>query len=295
MKPHFSSFRGPAVFTAAALMLAINGCSFLYNLNTNQCNSTKDCLALGKDFAGTVCSVEQHVCIADPDSSNGGASGSGQSGDTNAGGSSASGGNSHQGGSKPGSGGEPGGGEAGSNNGACSTNADCIAEALDQPAVCVQKMSGNECVVLTTDQCPVLLPTTVAGSSTLELLKTNTPVILGGFASMTNATDPHETLAVINWDMAFEEFNEGAAKNSNRAAFQPVLGLICNGLFPKDRRLRRSHGPPHRRGPYSRHHQYAFLGESAVRLELHPIGIVQRQLGDVPEYEQRHATAREPG
>src|SRR6187551_588879 len=232
MKPHFSSFRGPAVFTAAALMLAINGCSFLYNLNTNQCNSTKDCLDLGKDFVGTMCSPEQHVCI--PDNSNGGASGSGQSGGTSAGGASASGGSGHtNGGSKPGSGGEPGGGDAGSSNGACSTNADCIAEALDQPAICLQKTTGNECVVLTSDQCPVLLPTTVAGSSTLELLKTNTPVILGGFASMTNAADPHDTLAVINWDMAFEEFNEGAAKNSNRAAFQPVLGLICNGLFPK--------------------------------------------------------------
>jgi len=233
MKPHFTWLRASAVLTAAGLLVAINGCSFLYNLSTNQCNTTKDCLALGKEFADSVCSVEQHVCVANPDS-NAGSSGSGTSAGTSSGGASASGGTGHpNGGSKPSGGGEAGGGEAGSGNGACSTNADCIAAALEQPAICVKKAEGNECVVLTTEQCPVLLPTTVAGSSTLDLLRTNSPLVLGGFATM-NVGDPHETLAVINWDLAFEEFNEAAAKNSNKAAFQPVLGLICNGAFPND-------------------------------------------------------------
>lgn len=232
MKPHFSWLRGSAVLTAAGLLLASNGCSFLYNLNTNQCNSTKDCLALGKDFADTVCSVEQHVCIANPDGS-GGASGTGTVGGNSSGGTSASGGSNHSGGSKPSGGGEADGGEAGSSNGACSSNADCIAAALDVPAICLQKDTGNECVTLTTEQCPVLLPTTVAGSSTLDLLKKNSPLILGGFATM-NVVDPHETLAVINWDLAFEEFNEAAAKNSNAAAYRPVLGLICNGALPNE-------------------------------------------------------------
>jgi hypothetical protein len=204
MKPHFTWSQGLAGLTFTSLLLSLSGCSFLYNLNTNQCNSDVDC-----EKFGTTCSIEEHVCRSKIDSS---------------------GGNGGFGGA---SGGSPAdGGRAGS--GGCSSNADCIEQALDAPAICRQKSSGNECVVLTSDQCPTLLPTSVAGSSALELLKTNSPVILGGFASMLNAGDPHDTLAVINWDLAFQEFNEGAAKNSNKSAFQPILGVICNGLFPKE-------------------------------------------------------------
>ena len=51
MKPHFTyRLRGSVALTAASLLLGINGCSFLYNLSTTQCNSTADCHALGKDF-----------------------------------------------------------------------------------------------------------------------------------------------------------------------------------------------------------------------------------------------------
>ncbi|HEY0467584.1 MAG TPA: hypothetical protein VGC79_25465 [Polyangiaceae bacterium] len=227
MKPHFTWSRVLGGLTAAGVLLAINGCSFLYNLSTNQCNTTADCHALGKDFADSVCSVEQHVCVANPDS----VGGSGGTGDS--GGASASGGKGPSGGSGPSGGTAPGGGNGGSGE-VCSTNADCIEQLLDQPAICRHKDSGNECVRLTSDQCPELLPTSIAGSSTLELLKTNSPLILGGFASMTNTSDWHDTLAVINWDMAFQEFNEGASKNSTASAFQPILGVICNGLFPED-------------------------------------------------------------
>src|SRR6478609_2526666 len=184
MKSHFTWSFKPAAFTATALLFAINGCSFLYDLNTNQCNSTADCVALGNGFSNTVCSLDEHVCIANPDSV-GGAGGVGGA-MVNGG----SGGTKPHGGSGPnGSAGE--GGEAGS-DGACTTNADCIAAALDQPAICRQTKTGNECVLLTNDQCPVLIPTTVAGSSPLELLKTNTPVILGGFASI-NVSDPYNS------------------------------------------------------------------------------------------------------
>ncbi|HYQ27869.1 MAG TPA: hypothetical protein VER04_11640 [Polyangiaceae bacterium] len=226
MKPHFTWSRALAGLTFSGLLLSLNGCSFLYNLNTNQCNSDTDCQKFG-----TTCSIEEHVCKAVA------VSGGGSAGLDGSGGASASSGADAHGGSKPNGGASANGGSAAeggeAGSGACSTNADCIAQALDQPAICRIKSTGNECVVLTSDQCPILLPTSVSGTSTLELLKTNSPVILGGFASMLNAGDPHDTLAVINWDMAFQEFNEGAAKNSNKSAFQPMLGVICNGLFPK--------------------------------------------------------------
>jgi len=222
MKPHFTWSQGLGGLTVAGLLFSLTGCSFLYKLNTDQCNSTNDC----KAFANTVCNVEKHVCEAIIDS-NGGAAGRDGSG-----GASASGGSNPNGGASASGGSGANGGGTGSD--ACTTNAECIALALDAPAICRIKSTGNECVVLTNDQCPLLLPTSVAGSSTLQLLKTNSPVILGGFANMSNAADPHDTLAVINWDMAFEEFNEGAAKNSTKSAFQPILGVVCNGLFPKD-------------------------------------------------------------
>ncbi|HYQ00252.1 MAG TPA: hypothetical protein VER96_16360 [Polyangiaceae bacterium] len=224
MKSHFTWSFKPAAFTATALLFAINGCSFLYDLNTNQCNSTADCLALGNGFSNTVCSLDEHVCVANQDAT-GGVGGTGPT--TNAG----SGGTKPHGGSGPNtSAGD--GGEAGSND-ACTTNADCIAQALDQPAICRQSKTGNECVLLTNDQCPVLIPTTVAGSSPLQLLKTNTPVILGGFASI-NVSDPYNSLPIINWNMAFEEFNENAAQNSDKTKFQPMLAVVCNGQFPND-------------------------------------------------------------
>ena len=220
MKLHFAWSRISAAFTAAGLLFPLTGCSFLYDLNTNQCNSTADCHALGAQFSDTVCSVQQHICVAN--TAGGGGSGGTGSGDNGGSGSKAGGG--------PSGGNGQSAGEAGV--GGCSSNADCIAQALDQPAICRQGPSGNECVVLTTDECPVLLPTRVTDSSTLELLKTNSPLILGGFASM-NLANPNNTLAVVNWDMAFQEFNEGAGKNPSMSAFQPVLGLICNGNFPK--------------------------------------------------------------
>jgi len=221
MNSPFTWLLRPAVFTAAGLLFAVSGCSFLYDLNTNQCNSDADC----SQFGDTVCSLEEHVCVANPVSSGG----SGNSGGTNPGG----GGSKPNGGSGPNGGGHSDGGDAGSST-ACTTNADCIADKVDQPSICRKKDSGNECVVLTNEQCQVLLPTSVMGSSTLDLLKTSNPVILGGFANAMNASDPHETLATVNWDMAFKEFNESAAKNSNKSQFQPVLGVICNGTFPND-------------------------------------------------------------
>src|ERR1041384_3358689 len=143
MKRHFTWSRGVGL-AVAGLLLASNGCSFLYDLNTNQCNSDADCT----QFGDTVCSIEEHVCVANPD----GSGGSGNSSGANASGT----GNKPNGGSGPNGGGSAAdGGEAGGSS-ACTSNADCIAAALDQPAICRQKKTGNECVVLTSDQCQVL-------------------------------------------------------------------------------------------------------------------------------------------
>ena len=176
-----------------------------YDLNTTQCDITSDCLALGSQFANTTC--QNRVCVAS-NSSSGGASGNGASSGTDTGGAS---GTAPQGGS----GGVPP---------ECVTNADCISAHVDQPYLC----RGGACLALTTADCPVLLP-----DNALDLLKKGDPIVLGGYALMTNPLDPHQSQAVINWDLAFDEINTatlgGLPSQGGSGQLRPVLGLVCQG------------------------------------------------------------------
>jgi hypothetical protein len=98
----------------------------------------------------------------------------------------------------------------------CTTNTDCIEAHVDQPYIC----RSGKCVELLTDQCPVLLP-----SNYIAVLKNKKPpIILGGFANMDNDANRKETKAVINWDLAFNEFNTELGTSRPQ-----LLGLICQG------------------------------------------------------------------
>jgi hypothetical protein len=210
-------------FLALPLLLASSGCSLLYDLNTTQCEVSKDCAALGPQFANSVC-VNQ-VCVA-------------LSASSGAGGGSAGGNN------RAGAGGSAGGdmvGDAGSGDSAgagaisgmagnggsapqpeCTTNEQCISAHVDQPYLC----KDGSCLALTSTDCPVLLPT----GTTLDLLRTANPIVVGGYANMSNPQDPHDSLAVINWDLAFNEFNTatlGGLPNKAGGDPRPVLALIC--------------------------------------------------------------------
>ncbi|HEX7453662.1 MAG TPA: hypothetical protein VF294_15330, partial [Polyangiaceae bacterium] len=103
----------------------------------------------------------------------------------------------------------------------CTTNADCISAHVDQPYLC----KAGSCLRLTTTDCPVLLPS----ANTLDLLATADPIVIGGYANMNNPADPHDTLAVINWDLAFNEFDSqtlgGLPVKSGDP--RPVLALVC--------------------------------------------------------------------
>ncbi len=207
------------------------GCSFLYDLNTTQCEVDSDCPALGTQFANTVC--RNRVCVKDTagtggtSSTNGGSAGSSKGGATVTSGGMDTLGGSSQGGAlnAGGSAGTGIGAEAGAGGQPeCVTNGDCIDLHVDQPYVC----KSGACQALTNDDCPVLIPT----NKTLELLRKSDPIVLGAFASMTNAQDPHDTQAIINWDLAFDELNSstlGGLPSSNGGDLRPVLGLVCQG------------------------------------------------------------------
>lgn len=206
-------------FTAAWVLFASGSCSLLYDFNISQCNTDPDCTSKGPQFAWSVC--QNHVCVQTVPGTGGGNSAGGQSSPSTGGGGAQGGqdqGGSNSTGGTPGTGGTP----------AC-VNADCMAAHTDTTYTCI---NGN-CVPLVTSDCPVLIPTITQGSTALDLLQQPSPIILGGFASMTNAANQHDTYAIINWDLAFNEFNQqtsnGLPSYDGSGASRPLVGLICNG------------------------------------------------------------------
>ena len=198
--------------TAAGALLISSGCSLLYDFNTQQCNTTVDCTHKGSQFTYSVC--QNHVCVQTIP----GTGGSSAGGAPAAGGdSSLGGGDGNTGGAPPGTGGAP----------SCS-NARCIADHTGLPWTC----RNETCVPLTTTDCPILIPQNTAS----ELIKTQGVIVVGGFAQMSNTSDLHDTQAVINWDMAFDEFNsytiDHGLPSYSGSGVRPLVGLICHGDNP---------------------------------------------------------------
>jgi hypothetical protein len=65
------------------------------------------------------------------------------------------------------------------------------------------------------------------------LLKEQAPIIVGGFAKLGNATEPRSTQAVVNWDLAFDEFNTrlspGLLPYPAGGQSRPFVGVVCQG------------------------------------------------------------------
>ncbi len=110
------------LLSATLLTLAIlanAACSFIYNLDANQCQADSDCKALGGKFAKLVC--EQGVCVEPADDP------------------------------APTDPTEDGGVDAGPTG--CTSNAECIADNFDRPFICRE----GKCIDLYSDECPVVL------------------------------------------------------------------------------------------------------------------------------------------
>jgi len=201
------------------------GCSMLYDLNTTQCEVTADCDSLG--FQNTTC--VNRVCVAEDGSGGtggkGGTAGSGGAGAGATGGNAGADGGTTLGGAsgKGGSGGIGGttGGGSGGTGAApeCETNDNCITAHLDQPYLC----KNGACVQVTTEDCPILIPT----DDSLQYLREGNAILLGGFSTMSEQ-NPYDTLSVINWDLAFTEFNDRTLGGLDGGT-RPLLALLCNG------------------------------------------------------------------
>jgi len=225
MKLHFTwSRRVGSGLLALGLASIAGGCSVLYDLSTTQCDVDADCAALGAEFENTVCDAKAHVCVDDTSSTGGtsGTDGGGKGGSSNTGG---RGGTGDEGGTSGTSVGVMGGeGGMPTEPPECETNQDCIDANLQTPYICKEQ----KCVKLITEECPLLLPTDGA----LKLLGSGTPLILGGFANLTNADDPRDTPSAINWDLVYQEFNDSTLGGiQKKDGTQPLVGLICNGSY----------------------------------------------------------------
>lgn len=203
----------------------LGGCSFLYDLQTTQCERHQDCQDLGPQFSDTIC--VNRVCV-ERDGGTGGTGGSsgGTGGSAQGGNMSEAGAGGTSGGGKGASAGSSGSsGEAGSGGAPpeCVTNGDCIEAHVDQAYLCRE----GACVALTNDDCPIVLPS----ETHLELLSESNPLIVGGFANMGLEQDPQESQAIINWDLAFDEFNTrlngGFPANDGSGKKRPALGVFC--------------------------------------------------------------------
>jgi len=208
------------VSTFGSLWLAASGCSVLYDFNTNQCNSTNDCIRKGSAFQNSIC--KNRVCVAV--AAVGGAPSAGGQTSLATGGATSAGGDTSMGGAG-GAGGTTSTSSTGLGTGGASacTNAKCIESNNGAPAIC----RSGVCVPLTSKECPVLIPAKTAS----ELIKKDGVIIVGGFANMGNTADLHDSLAIVNWDMAFDEFNSstlGGLPNVGGSGTRPFVGLICH-------------------------------------------------------------------
>lgn len=124
--------------------VVLSGCSFLYDLNTDQCQRTSDCRALGGDFKGLVC--VDHLCVEPSDTTN-------ETSD-----------------------------DAGVDDGKCKSHAQCIDENLDQPHICRDgeciSLYSKECpVVLQPENLRVPEPIVVGAYSSIDPLnKEGSPI-----------------------------------------------------------------------------------------------------------------------
>ncbi len=112
-----ASKAAPSAFLLLASLSFGSGCSFLYDLNTDQCQRTSDCKALGGDFRGLVC--VDHLCVEPTDTTDDPMADAG----------------------------------ADASDGKCHSHAQCIDDNLDQPHIC----RDGTCIPLYSKECPVVL------------------------------------------------------------------------------------------------------------------------------------------
>jgi ABC-type branched-subunit amino acid transport system substrate-binding protein len=189
----------PGHWTFALLLGgAVAGCSFVLDLDTEQCETTADCRSKGAAFADLVCI--QGSCEAaaggtdpsNPDDGTGGTTGSG--GST----SSATAGSAGQ-----------------DSAGGCVSTPQCVKDNLDEPYVCVKP--GTPCVALKTAECPLVMGDYEKADA----------VYLGAILNVPAAA-PLSQMSTLNVQLAVDEFNSaGGLPGGPLGKLRPLVTVVC--------------------------------------------------------------------
>lgn len=192
-------------FSAISILtVGFGGCSFLRDLNAEQCQVDDDCTK----FGNYQCS-SQKVCVARVVDTAGASNGGSDSGTSGHSGSNALGGE----------GGSPDTVE-------CTTNAECIDAHEGQPYIC----QHNSCVSLTLEEhCPYV----IAGPDTAPteyLTKPGKPIIFGAYVPI-DVSMPENHPYTLNYRFALNEFMDGTLGGVGTPA-RPFVMVLCQSTNP---------------------------------------------------------------
>lgn len=177
-----NSFRPSLTTLSLAALASLAGCNYLLDMNTSQCAIDADCAALGAEFRGMVCVSGSCAAHSSTGSTNGV---------------------------------EPVGG-AGAPGDGCTSNADCVAQNLDEPYACL--VPGEACVPLKTEECPL-----VFGDYRRE-----NAVYFGALLNVPAAA-PLSQMSTLSVRLAVDEFNGsvGGLPGGPLGKLRPLVGVVC--------------------------------------------------------------------
>ncbi len=183
----------------ASTFAALGGCSFLYDLDGEQCSTDGDCDELGGPLAGRLC--VEGLCVAKA-AQQGGSAGTGDGG-TSSGGSSGSGG--------------AGGTEAPPD---CETHEDCMEKADGLPAICRE----GACTTLVNGadggQCTVVLGVD-------NLYEHENVFVFGAFSAIPDARQPRSSPITLNFEYVIDKVSERGGLQIQGKTQYPVA-VVCN-------------------------------------------------------------------
>lgn len=183
---------------ATGALLAIPGCSFLFDLSADQCAIDSDCDKFGAGLS--IC--DAGVCVEKSIGGAAGSSGGGNAGSTN---------------QMPGAGagGEPPAAE-------CATNVECIEKYAAAEFIC----RSGQCVELVTDECPL-----VVGA---DNLRSDAVIVFGAYASTPDGGTSRST-AVRNMELVISEFTSkvtGLRPIATDGKRRTLAIVVCNSTYP---------------------------------------------------------------
>jgi hypothetical protein len=211
------------------LLLSVVGCGRLIGARFDELRpgpECEDCAGSGNTSGGGAGGRGQEGGVGGSNAGRG--SGMGPAGEGGEGGAAAGRGGSSGGvaGSNGGAGGSSGGGtgDEGGMSGAggddgdpCTTNAECLDRHPAEAYICRK----SQCVALQTNECSIVLP----WKDALGYLRAESPLLVGGLTS--GVPLQHEHPHVLNWELAFSEFNAATSEGLDGGK-RPLILVTCD-------------------------------------------------------------------